>query len=230
MSRFIRPQRLGPVPAVACPTAPVNTVLNGDCIGVMAGLPDASVNMILTDPPYICRYRDRHGRTVANDDRDDWLAPAFREAFRVLADDAVCVSFYGWGHADKFLAAWRAAGFRPIGHLVFAKDYASSGKYLSARHEAAYLLAKGRPTLPCDPLPDVQPWTYTGNRHHPTEKPVAQLSALIRAFCPAGGIVLDPFCGSGSTLVAARDTGRRWLGIELDTTHCKTALQRVTTL
>ncbi|MGH7193043.1 MAG: DNA methyltransferase, partial [Candidatus Saccharimonadales bacterium] len=56
------------------------------------------------------------------------------------------------------------------------------------------------------------------------------LKPLIEAFCPAGGLVLDPFAGSGSTLVAARETGRPYLGIELDRCHWGTAVRRLKTL
>jgi site-specific DNA-methyltransferase (adenine-specific) len=70
-------------------------------------------------------------------------------------------------------------------------------------------------------------WRYTGNRLHPTEKPVTPLLPLIEAFCPAGGIVLDPFCGSGSTLAAARQCGRRFIGIEIDGAHHETSSRRM---
>jgi DNA modification methylase len=49
---------------------------------------------VLTDPPYICRYRARDGETVANDDNAAWLEPAFREMYRVLKDGSFCLSFY----------------------------------------------------------------------------------------------------------------------------------------
>lgn len=227
MSRMTPRQRLGAIPAVAGAPLPRNTVLHGDCIEVMANLPEASVEFILTDPPYLCNYRDSQGRTVANDNDPRWLEPAFAEAFRVLKDDAFCVSFYGWHEADRFITAWRKAGFRLAGHVMFPKRYASSSRYLAARHEAAYVLTKGRPPLPAEPLPDVLPWAYTGNRLHPTQKPLAALTPLIQAFCPAGGLVLDPFCGSGSTLVAAQALGRDWLGIEMEASHHKTAMKRL---
>lgn len=88
-----------------------NAVIQGDCIDVMRAMPAASVDLILTDPPYLVNYRSRDGRTLSNDDNDRWLDPAFAEAFRVLRPNRVCVSFYGWSRADRFLAAWRAAGF-----------------------------------------------------------------------------------------------------------------------
>lgn len=212
-----------PLPARAV----TNTVRHGDCVQLMRRMDAASVDFILTDPPYICRYRDRLGRTVANDNNARWLEPAFAEMFRLLKPDSFCISFYGWHQADRFIGAWRAAGFRIVGHIVFPKTYPSSARFLEHRHEQAYLLAKGDPETPAEPLSDVQGWAYTGNRLHPTQKPVEALRPLIRAFCPASGLVLDPFCGSGSTLVAANEEGRDFLGIELDYRHWRTANRRM---
>jgi adenine-specific DNA-methyltransferase len=226
MSRFVRPRKLGPVPDTG-PALPRNAVLHGDCTEVMAGLPVGSVQLVLTDPPYLCNYRDRAGRTVANDNDSAWLAPAFAEIARLMAPDAYCVSFYGWHVVDQFMAAWRSAGLRPVGHLVFPKAYASRTGAFEARHEQAYVLAKGRARpVPC-PAPDVLPWSYTGNRLHPTQKPVAALSPIIAALTRPGELVLDPFAGSGSTLMAARELGRDYLGIELDAGHVATAQGRL---
>jgi adenine-specific DNA-methyltransferase len=202
-------------------------IVQGDCIEQMRAMQSQSVDFILTDPPYITRYRERSGRRVANDDNADWLRPAFAEMYRVLARDSFCVSFYGWNKADLFIAAWRAAGFRMVGHIVFRKGYASSVRFLRYEHETAYLLAKGEVVPPASPVPDVLDWSYTGNRLHPTQKPVSVLKPLIEAFCKPGGVVLDPFCGSGSTLVAARDVGRDYIGIELDSTYHRTASARL---
>lgn len=204
-----------------------SNVIHGDCIQAMRGLQSRSVDFILTDPPYLVNYRDRSGRGIMNDADENWLAPAFAQMFRVLKQHSFCVSFYGWGKVDSFMAAWRAAGFRPVGHIVFRKRYASGARFLQYRHEQAYLLAKGWPPAPARPPPDVIEWTYTGNRLHPTQKSIAVLKPLIEAFTSPGAIVLDPFCGSGSTLVAARDLGRNFIGIELDQHHHATACRRL---
>ncbi|MFT4077475.1 MAG: DNA methyltransferase [Asticcacaulis sp.] len=204
-----------------------NTVLQGDCIATMQQLEKGSVDFILTDPPYIVGYKGRDGRSVANDDNDRWLKPAFNQMHRVLKPGGFCVSFYGWNRVDLFMEAWKSAGFRVVGHIVFRKQYASSARFLRYEHEMAYLLAKGDVTPPACPIPDVIDFHYTGNRLHPTQKPVKALSALILCFTAPGDLVLDPFCGSGSTLVAADAHGRAWLGIELDRGHFETATRRL---
>lgn len=194
----------------------MNLFLQGDCLRILPTFPAESVDMVLTDPPYLVNYKDRSGRSIINDLRDDWLNPAFSQLFRVLRPDSFCVSFYGWTRVDRFFAAWRQAGFRPVGHVVFSKSYASSAKFVQYRHEAAFLLAKGSPELPVSPPPDVLPWEYTGNPLHPTQKPVSALRPLIEAFTKPGAIVLDPFAGSGSSCIAAASCGRRYVGVEMD--------------
>ena len=79
-------------------------------------------------------------------------------------------------------------------------------------------------------MPDVIDWRYTGNRFHPTQKPVGSLMQIIEAFCPTGGTVLDPFCDSGSTLIAATKLGRGYVGIELDAGYHQTATTRLSSL
>lgn len=202
-------------------------LLQGDCVDVMRRIQSHSVDFVLTDPPYITRYRARDGKSVINDDNDRWLQPAFTQVYRVLKPDSFCVSFYGWNKADLFMSAWRKAGFSIVGHVVFRKQYASSVRFMRYQHEQAYLLAKGNPRPPAQPVSDVIDFPYTGNRLHPTQKPVEALLPLIEAFCKPSGTVLDPFCGSGSTLVAAQQLDRRYLGIELDESHYLTALRRL---
>lgn len=165
--------------------------------------------------------------STTNDNDPRWLKPVFAELHRVMKSDSLMVCCYGWNAVDSFMAAWRAAGLRPVGHIVFAKAYASSRRFLRHHHEQAFLLAKGRPAIPSLVIPDVVPFPYTGNRLHPTEKPVAALEPLVTSLTKPGDLVLDPFSGSGSSLAAARNLGRAYLGIEIDAQHVSTARVRL---
>jgi DNA modification methylase len=211
---------------MSAPTLTGNEVLHGDCVQVLQTVPAESIDAVITDPPYLVGYRDRSGRSIANDNNASVL-DAFSDIYRVLKPNSLCVCFYGWNRVDAFFRAWTQAGFQPVGHLVWAKSYASRVGFLEARHEQAYLLAKGRPNRPEAPLPDVQPWEYSGNIAHPTEKAVSILRPLVESFCPAGEVVLDPFAGSGSTLVAAALSGRSYVGIELEEKYCRLAQRRL---
>ena len=82
-------------------TVSPHRIIHGDCVQELRKLPDASADLILTDPPYLVRYKDKSGRSVANDDNIRWMYPAFSELFRVLKPNSYCVSFYGWGKADR---------------------------------------------------------------------------------------------------------------------------------
>jgi adenine-specific DNA-methyltransferase len=207
-----------------------NTIVHGDCLDILPQLDAGSVDFILTDPPYVARYKSRDGRRVPNDDNFGWLNPAFAKMYRVLKPDSFCVNFYGWPNAHRFIAAYHAAGFRVVGYFVFPKHYTSGKGYVRYQHECAYLLAKGRPAQRPEGIGDVVPWTtYTHNRFHPTQKPLAVLTPLIEAFSPPGSLVLDPFAGSGSTCAAARRSGRHYLGVEMDADYCRIALARLAT-
>jgi DNA modification methylase len=204
-----------------------NTIIQGDCTKALPMLHNETVDFVLTDPPYVRNYRSKDGRTVRNDNNFAWLKPAFAEIYRVLKRDAFCVCFYGWSHVEKFASAFHAAGFRIVGHLSFPKSYVSGKRFLAYQHESAYLLAKGNPAEPSWALADVIAWRdYPRNELHPTEKPLSILTPVIEAFSKPGDIVLDPFAGSGSTLMAAKTSGRDYIGIELDATYHAIARQR----
>lgn len=206
---------------------PRNMIVNADCTNFLPSLAGNSVDFILTDPPYGVKYQSRDGRIVPNDDNFRWLQPAAREMFRILRPDSFCVSFYGFNATGRFQHAFRTAGFKIVGNLVFSKRYQSSARYVQRQHECAFLLAKGNPPLPAAPIPDVIYMSYSGNKLHPTQKPVSPLMVLIKAFCPDSGLVLDPFAGSGSSLLAAHVTGRDYIGVEMDVKYHATATRRL---
>ncbi len=202
-------------------------IICGDATKKLMELESGSVDLVVTDPPYLVNYQDRNGRKVANDDNAEAVLPAFDEIYRVLKDDSLCICFAGWTALDRFTSAWVKAGFRIVGHIVWTKPYASNKGVTAYHHESAYVLAKGWPEKPVKPFADVQSWVFSGNKLHPTEKSVENIGALIRAFSKPGDLVLDPFLGSGTTAVAAALNGRRCIGIELEQKYCAIAERRV---
>lgn len=202
-------------------------IICGDATQKLKTLEDGSVDLIVTDPPYLVNYRDRMGRKVANDSNAEAVLPAFAEMYRVLKDNSLCICFAGWTALDGFTSAWAEAGFRIVGHIVWTKEYASNKGQTAYHHESAYVLAKGWPDKPVTPFADVQEWVYSGNKLHPTEKSVENIGAVIRAFSKRGDVVLDPFLGSGTTAVAAALNGRGFVGIELEQKYCALAERRV---
>lgn len=94
------------------PPPMLDNVTHGDCGEVMKDMATGSVDLILTDSPYLVNYRDRSGRQVKNDDNADWLEPAFALMARVLKEGGACLSFYAWNKIEFFMAACKKAGLR----------------------------------------------------------------------------------------------------------------------
>lgn len=206
------------------------TIYHADCRDVLPCLPAESVDFVLTDPPYLVSHAgrwDRKHEPITGDDDPSWVAPVFAELYRVLRRDSLCVSFYGWPHADLFVSAFKAAGFCPVSHLAFVKTTWGLGRFTRGRHETGFLLAKGSPVLPEKAISDVIEWEREQEGWHPHQKPLMALLPLIIAYAPEGGLVLDPFMGSGSTLRAAKDTGCRGIGIEVEHDYCGRAAERM---
>ena len=175
------------------------TIFHGDCLKILPELPAQSVDFVLTDPPYLVNYRGRWDgakKTIIGDDDAAWVAPAFSEIKRVMKDDTLCVSFYGYPHADVFVGTWKALGFRIVSHIAFVKNVWGLGRFSRGQHETAYLLAKGHPAIPTCPISDTIEWEREQDAFHPKQKPVPALHPLIAAFAPEKGIVLDPLCGA----------------------------------
>lgn len=213
------------------------TIYRGDNREILGSLAPASVDLLLTDPPYGQTYRGRYGqhRPIAGDGYAE-AVPLFEATLSVAAGllkpDA---------HLLVFANADRWAEFRDIvvgvaGHrntLIWHKARGgmgdTSGTY-ARDYEVVIFAALGRRPLRGKRDGSVLqgfPPPSARARTHPTEKPVALLERLIEKHAPEGGLVLDPFMGTGSTLVAARTTGRRAVGIELDARYCEVAAERL---
>jgi site-specific DNA-methyltransferase (adenine-specific) len=203
------------------------TIYCGDCRDVLPTLP--KVDLVLTDPPYGVDWQSNRRaikhQMIANDGSLEWLEAVFVGIYRAMRDDSLCISFYGWPDAEMFLIAWKAAGFKPKSHIVWVKNNMGLGWFTRGQHEQAYILTKGCPVKPKLAISDVIFCDGTGNALHPTQKPTRLISTLIKPF--AAELILDPFMGSGTTLVAAKQLGRRAIGIELEKRYCDIAIERL---
>lgn len=199
------------------------TLYHGDCREVTEWL---AADVLVTDPPYGMAYesnrnRDRRnakmGRPVAGD-----ASPAARDACLGLWGDRPALVFGTWRvprpAAAKALLIWHKLGAGGLGDL--------SIPWLPT-HEEVYVLGRGFVGKRSDAVLSVPP-LMSGSAErpdHPTPKPISLLEVLISK-CPPGTIA-DPFAGSGSTLVAARNLGRKAIGVEVDERYCEIIARRL---
>jgi site-specific DNA-methyltransferase (adenine-specific) len=231
---------------------------HADAREILPLLPDRSVDMVLTDPPYGHRNNDGdliHRREVAlgrarveapprpiagdsPDEADELVTMLFREAQRVLADGGVCCAFAAGGGPDPSFARWALlmdGSLRFLHLLVWDKGGLGMGWHYRRNYELILVGRRkgdgsrlkwhgGRTTPNVIRTQRVIP----SADEHPTVKPLGLLEKLIRLHTDPGDLVLDPFAGSGTTLRAAANLGRRAIGIECDERWCELAASRLT--
>lgn len=223
-ARFHHRQRLGAIPALSIFRMPRDAVLLGDCIKVMSNFPDASVDLILTVPPYICRYRDRTGRTVANDDNATGSVRPLPKPIGFC----VPIRFASASIGGRPCASSRKPDAPPGSDLpgISCLRRTTPPPIDTPRPATADLLMKGYAPMPANPVPDVLPWQYTGNRSIPRKnwclrsRPWSPHIALPMGWCWTRSA--DP-----ASLLAVRECGRLWLGIEMDKVHHATSGKRI---
>lgn len=210
------------------------SIYHGDCRTILP-LIQAKVDLVLTDPPY--NVGKDFGNGTKADRRDDyieWLNETWAACGGVVKDGGFLLYTNRIAHLPLGMMTipepWRLFHV-----MVWHKPLSLAGCWYSvAPHwEPIFVYLKGeRPWRPFRSefvMSDVRPHNIvTGKEHsHPTTKPVALMSDLIEFGSAAGDIVADPFLGSGTTLVAAKQLGRRGLGIEISVEHCATAAKRL---
>jgi site-specific DNA-methyltransferase (adenine-specific) len=208
------------------------TIYHGDCREILPEIPPGSVDLVLTDPPY---GDETHagalgaGGTAALVDFASTTADALRGIMEVAPCSRWWVSFMEWRHLAALErqppAGWDFIRFgvwvKPNGAPQFTGDRPATG------WEAVGIFHRPAP----------KHWNG-GGRHavwvepkicgeHPTAKPLRLVRELARLFSDDDGPILDPFMGSGTTLVAAKQLGRRAIGIEIEERYCEIAVRRL---
>lgn len=222
------------------------------CMDAIQGMPkllDASVDLVLTDPPYCSGAtreagRARVGKTMTRGARgvDQWfgsdslstsglqhlLRSAALEWRRVLKPGGHVLCFSDWRMSEAMAAAIESADLRRCNVLTWNKMHFGMGECFRSQSEFILHLSKGKGAAPLNhSTPTVLDAKPVRNGLHPTEKPQELLRRLIETVCPPGGVVLDPFAGSLATALAAASTGRRAVVIEREERYFAAGLDRL---
>ena len=222
----------------AAAVAPVASLLHhGDCFDLIPRLEAGSVKLVLTDPPYGIEYRSRF-RWSSEPPRirgdiegaRDVTRDALQALDAALAPDAHAVVFCRFREEEELRHALDGVGgLRLRGGLVWVKPEGGMGdlaRTFAPAHERMLHLARDSARMRRR-LPDAFAASRAGVQHHPTEKPLTVLEGIVRALTEPGDLVVDPFAGSGSTLIAAAAAGRAAWGCEIDEAHYRTAEARL---
>lgn len=234
---------------------PTWQVVCGDAVKVLQGLEPRSVAAIVTDPPYCSggsteatrRGAKSHGiaseRTRGAEPEVEWFAGdnmttaglvwllravAF-EAERVLVKGGSLVTFCDWRMWANLAPALESGGLRLQNMVVWDKGSAGMGTGFKPTHELAAHLCNGPGKFfdLCGSNVLRFGRVRGQDKDHPTQKPVDLIASLVRVVAPRGGLVVDPFVGSGTTGVAAVRSGRRFLGVDRSPEYCDVARKRI---
>lgn len=215
------------------------TLYHGDCLEVLPALADR-VGALVTDPPYTAAGSSTNGRSSDADGQffRFWMSAVFDRIRALMGPDTAGFVFADWRTLGDIVAAARTPGDRlNVGGaawgisqaLVWDREAIGMGSPFRNSFEMI-AFAKGPDWEPSFQrnIPTVirHRWPYT-SREHGAEKPVALLVKLIMWAAPTNRAVLDPFAGSGSTLVAAKQIGARSIGVEIDERCCEIAARRL---
>jgi site-specific DNA-methyltransferase (adenine-specific) len=230
-------------------------LIHGEALAALRDLPDASVDALITDPPYSSGGAFRGDRTTeptakyvptkevinfhptfTGDNRDQraygyWCALWLSECLRIAKPGAPICIFTDWRQIGVTADVIQAGGWVTRGIAVWDKTQGirpTSGRF---RQQAEFVVWGSNGPMPVDyavpSLPGVFLHSPFRGKLHIAGKPEGLMRDLVR-ICPPGGTVLDPFMGSGTTGVAALHEGRDFLGIEMTDHYFAVAEKRIT--
>ncbi len=209
----------------------------GDCLEILPTLDAGSVDAVVTDPPYGIGFKYESGAEIAKTPESywEWLCPRYQEWWRCLKPGG-------------FMAVWQAQlNFRHFWDWFGdgIRIYAACKNFVQIRPTSinyAYdpvimIYKEGKPLRPEKPARNVD--FFVGNtagivsdtkrieHAHPCPRPLDQVLEIIQNFVIPGGVVLDPFLGSGTTAIACYRSWRRCIGIEVDFNYFAIAQRRI---
>jgi len=201
----------------------LDTIITGDCLIEMKQFPDKYFDICLTDPPYNAGLEySMHDDNMSKDEYFSWILTIFKEMRRVSKGVLITpgsknfLDFIERIERPKWVASW-------------TKTNQCSPSPLCGFNGWEPILVYGDVKLGIDAwnIPITNNQKGVGN--HPCPKSLELWTELVKA-CPENGTVLDPFLGSGTTIIACRNTNRHFIGIEKDPAYCEIARKRLAAL
>ena len=211
------------------------SVDQGDCADWLASLPDGCADAVIADPPYgIGLKSDGNGRlnpwaNMCN--ASFWYRSWIEQCRRLLAPSGCLWSFLNWRSVPIVTKAACDAGWPIESMLVWDKQWIGTGSMRGLRpsYELAALWCREDFVIEDRGVPDIrrEKWVNRGRSGHPAQKPLGLIRWLVSISTVPGGLVVDPFAGSGTTGVACVELGRRFLGCEMSEKYVGTARGRI---
>lgn len=212
------------------------TIYHGDALEVLPQIRTSTIAAVVTDPPYVIgavsagTMASKSGGWADMMNSALWFSAWYREVARVLRTDDGCFwTFLNWRTLPVVMRAALDAGLPITSMLVWDKEWIGPGgsQGLRPSYELVALLAQPGFAIPDRGVPDIwrcQVGSYKASGH-PAEKPEPLVRRIIETSA-VEGTVLDPFLGSGTTAVAAKNAGVRCVGIEAEERYCEIAARR----
>lgn len=216
----------------------INKIYNMDCLEGMKRIPDESVDLIVTDPPYLMNYKsnrrvikEKFDYIINDVNAKDLISEYIKECSRILKDDTSIYMFCSWHHIDFFKIEFEKY-FNLKNLIVWNKNNHGSGDLKGSyapKYEFILYGHKGRSLLRGKRISDVIDCAKVNSSKllHPTEKPIPLLETFIQNSSDKGDLVFDGFLGSGTTAIACLNTDRQYIGFELDKEYYNIAQDRI---
>ena len=208
---------------------------NDDCFKVFEELiaNNVEVDCILTDPPYgidfVSGRRKEKYNKIKNDTSLEFLNNFFFKCNEILKKNSHIYCFCSWHNVDKFKVEFEKY-FNLKNIIIWEKNVHGTGDLKGSyapKYEFVLFGHKGRKLINGKRIPDIIQAKKSGNKLHPTQKPIDLLEIFIEKSTNENDTVFDGFMGSGSTGIACLNTKRNFIGIEIDSDYFNVAKNRI---